>query len=213
MATIEGLSTASDFACAPISKTTSSPCRKRTVVAYEGATVDAVVRRRCRIHRHAGRRCGADLVRATATNLSPTCCGHVDPAALEDVSGGVDVSLNLQTPSLDLVQATGDHPHAPRPASGRSSRHATHAHGIVARDGFARIESWNWAGEGTTVAIAGQVRLADRQAAILVNGDIDLRVLSPVCPKRRHDDRRPADTETVGDRSARESQSRWRPHP
>src|SRR6185503_7007298 len=44
---------------------------------------------------------------------------------------------------------------------------------------FARIESWNWSGQGATLGVFGQVRLADRQAAILANGDTDRRVLTP----------------------------------
>src|SRR5206468_11619570 len=39
--------------------------------------------------------------------------------------------------------------------------------------------SWSWSGQGATLGVFGQMRLADRQAAIIANGDIDLRVLTP----------------------------------
>ena len=36
---------------------------------------------------------------------------------------------------------------------------------IELANGFARIAAWDWEGEGTQLAVRGQVRLADRQAA------------------------------------------------
>ena len=118
---------------------------------------------------------------ATATGITPAVLrGILEPATLEDITGAVDVTLNVQTPSLDLAGVTGDLTltRLDLRLGGLSvtQRGPTR---IVARDGFARVESWNWAGEGATLGVAGQVRLADRQAAILANGDIDLRVLTP----------------------------------
>ena len=118
---------------------------------------------------------------ATATGITPAVLrGILDPGALEDISGAVDVALNVQTPSLDLARATGDLTltRLDLRLAGLSVTQRAPTR-IVAQDGFARIQSWNWAGEGATVGVAGQVRLADRQAAILANGDIDLRVLTP----------------------------------
>ena len=118
---------------------------------------------------------------ATATGITPAVLrGILDPATLEDISGAVDVTLNVQTPSLDLVRATGDVTltRLDLRLAGLAVTQRVPTR-IVAKDGFARIESWNWAGEGATLGVAGQVRLADRQAAILANGDIDLRVLTP----------------------------------
>ena len=118
---------------------------------------------------------------ATATGITPAVLrGILDPTTLEDISGGVDVTLNVQTPSLDLTRATGDvtFTRLDLRLAGLAVTQRVPTR-IVAQDGFARIESWNWAGEGATLGVAGQVRLADRQAAILANGDIDLRVLTP----------------------------------
>jgi outer membrane protein assembly factor BamA len=50
---------------------------------------------------------------------------------------------------------------------------------VVARDGIARIESWTWESEGSSVDVSGQVRLSDQQAAILANGTLDARLLTP----------------------------------
>ena len=118
---------------------------------------------------------------ATATGITPAVLrGIIDPTALEDISGAVDVTLNVQTPSLDLTRATGDL------TIGRlevllgglpvTQRAPTR---IVAQNGFARIESWDWGGQGASLAVRGQVRLADHEAAILANGDVDLRILTP----------------------------------
>src|SRR4029453_8715509 len=54
---------------------------------------------------------------------------------------------------------------------------------IVARDGFARIAAWNWVGEGATLDVEGQIHLDNRQAAILANGTLDLRLLTPFVRK------------------------------
>jgi outer membrane protein assembly factor BamA/autotransporter translocation and assembly factor TamB len=118
---------------------------------------------------------------ATATGITPAVLrGIIDPTALEDISGAVDVTLNVQTPSLDLTRATGDL------TIGRlevllgglpvTQRAPTR---IVAQNGFARIESWDWGGQGASLVVRGQVRLADHEAAILANGDVDLRILTP----------------------------------
>jgi len=118
---------------------------------------------------------------ATATGITPAVLrGIIDPTALEDISGAVDVTLNVQTPSLDLTRATGDLTInrldvqlSGLPVTQRAPTR------IVAQNGFARIESWDWGGQGASLAVRGQVRLADHEAAILANGDIDLRVLTP----------------------------------
>jgi len=120
-------------------------------------------------------------IHATATGITPAVLrGVLDPATLGDITGAVDVALNVQAPSLDLARATGDLTltRLDLRLAGLSVTQRVPTR-IVAQNGFARIESWNWAGEGATLGVAGQVRLADRQAAILANGDIDLRVLTP----------------------------------
>jgi len=118
---------------------------------------------------------------ATVRGITPAVLrGILDPATLEDLSGTVDAAVNVETPSTDLARATGDLTLtrldlllAGLPVTQRVPTR------IVLKDGFARVESWNWSGTGATLGVFGQVRLADRQAALLANGDIDLRVLTP----------------------------------
>jgi translocation and assembly module TamA len=118
---------------------------------------------------------------ATVTGITPAVLrGILDPTALEDLAGVVDAAVNIETASTDLSSATGDVTltrldlqMAGLPVTQRVPTR------IVLRDGFARIESWNWSGTGATLAVFGQVRLADRQAALIANGDIDLRMLTP----------------------------------
>ena len=118
---------------------------------------------------------------ATATGITPAVLrGMLDPATLEDLAGTVDVALNVEAPSTDLSRATGDLTltRLDLQMSGLPVTQRVPTR-FVSRDGFVRIESWSWSGQGATLGVFGQVRLADRQAAIIANGDIDLRVLTP----------------------------------
>jgi outer membrane protein assembly factor BamA len=51
---------------------------------------------------------------------------------------------------------------------------------IVAEGGVARVAAWEWTGPDSTIRVGGQVRLADREAALLVGGRADLRLLAPM---------------------------------
>ena len=118
---------------------------------------------------------------ATVTGVTPSVLrGLVEPMTLEDLAGTIDLSLNLDAPSTDFTRATGDvtltRLDVQLGGLPVTQRVPTR---IVVNDGFARIESWNWTGSGATLAIFGQVRLTDRQAALIANGDIDLRTLTP----------------------------------
>ena len=118
---------------------------------------------------------------ATVTDVTPAVLrGILDPTTLEELAGTVDLAVNVETPSTDLTRAIGDLTltrldlqMGGLPVTQRVPTR------IVLRDGFARVESWNWTGTGATLGVFGQVRLADRQAALIANGDIDLRVLTP----------------------------------
>ena len=118
---------------------------------------------------------------ARATNISGAAIApFVDVATLEQVAGSVDATLDIASPTLELADLTGEFRLdrlelriADLPVSQRVPTR------IVARDGFARIEAWDWAGQGVTLGVRGQVRLTDRQAAILGSGELDLRMLSP----------------------------------
>ena len=151
--------------------------------AYEGAVVDATGSIPLAIVGLApapATQASASL-HATAVGITPAVLrGVLDPMTIEDLAGVVDVAVNVEMPSMDVSSATGDLTltrldlqMAGLPVTQRAPTR------IVAKDGFARIESWNWSGQGATLGVFGQVRLADRQAAIIANGDIDLRVVSP----------------------------------
>jgi outer membrane protein assembly factor BamA/autotransporter translocation and assembly factor TamB len=180
--TLEGLSTATDLRLRAHLENDVVDLREAHAV-YEGATLDAtgsIPLAVAGVPTATATSAPASL-RGTATGLTPAVLrGVLDPTALEDLSGVVDVVVNVQTPSTDVSQATGDLTltrldlqMAGLPITQRTPTR------IVAKDGFARIESWNWGGQGATLAVFGQVRLADRQAAIIANGDVDLRVLTP----------------------------------
>jgi outer membrane protein assembly factor BamA len=104
----------------------------------------------------------------------------LDADTARQIEGSIDATLEAATPSLDLAALTGelridrfDLRIADLPVMQRVPTR------IVARDGFARIEAWDWSGQGATLSVRGQVRLEDRQAAILTNGTVDLRLLTP----------------------------------
>jgi outer membrane protein assembly factor BamA/autotransporter translocation and assembly factor TamB len=120
-------------------------------------------------------------IQARATNLTAAILApFVDPTTAEQLEGSVDATLDAASPTPDLTALTGelrldrlDVRIADLPVGQRVPTR------IVARDGFARIEAWDWVGQGTTLNVRGQVRLEDRQAAILANGLVDLRMLTP----------------------------------
>lgn len=124
---------------------------------------------------------GDATLRARATGITAAVLEpFVDPGTMEEVSGSIDATLALDSPSLDLAALRGalqldrlDLRVADLPVAQRVPTR------IVARDGFARIEAWDWTGQGATLGLAGQVRLSDRQAAVLANGEVDLRMLTP----------------------------------
>jgi outer membrane protein assembly factor BamA/autotransporter translocation and assembly factor TamB len=119
---------------------------------------------------------------ASVKGITPAILrGVLDPTTIEDLAGTVDAAMNVETPSTDFTRAVGDVTLtrldlalAGLPVTQRVPTR------IVLRDGFARIESWNWSGTGATLGVFGQVRLADQQAALIANGDIDLRMLTPL---------------------------------
>jgi len=118
---------------------------------------------------------------ATVTGLTPAVLrGFVDPTTLEDLAGTIDLAVNLDAPSTELTRAMGDVTLTRLdlqlgglPVTQRVPTR------IVVNNGFARVESWSWTGTGATLDVFGQVRLADHQAALIANGDIDLGTLTP----------------------------------
>ena len=124
---------------------------------------------------------GDATIHARATNLTAAVLApFVDPTTAEQLDGSVDATLDAASATPNLSDLTGelrldrlDVRIADLPVTQTSPTR------IVARDGFARIEAWDWAGQGTTLNVRGQVRLEDSEAAILADGLVDLRMLTP----------------------------------
>lgn len=124
---------------------------------------------------------GPAVLHATATNLTPAVLApFVEAGTLDEVTGSVDATLDAAASRFDVADLTGelridrfDLRVADLPVAQRMPTR------IVARDGFARVEAWEWVGQGATLGVRGQVRLSDRQTAILANGVLDLRMLTP----------------------------------
>ena len=124
---------------------------------------------------------GGAVIQARAANLTAAVLApFIDASAAEQLEGSVDATLEATSAMPDLTSVTGelrldrlDVRIADVPVTQRAPTR------IVARDGFARIESWDWTGQGTSLNVRGQVRLDDRQAAILADGLVDLRMLTP----------------------------------
>jgi outer membrane protein assembly factor BamA/autotransporter translocation and assembly factor TamB len=121
------------------------------------------------------------VLMARATNITPAVLApFVAPGTLDELSGTIDATLEAATPTLELADLTGelridrfDVRLAELPVTQSVPTR------IVARDGVARVESWEWIGQGTTLTVRGQVGLEDRQAALMADGTLDLRLLTP----------------------------------
>ena len=124
---------------------------------------------------------GDAIMRAQAKNVTAAVLApFLDAATVEQLTGSVDLTLDATSPAPDLSALAGelridrlDIRVANLPVTQRVPTR------IVARDGFARVAAWDWVGQGATLAVQGQVRLEDRQAAILANGAVDMRMLTP----------------------------------
>ena len=94
----------------------------------------------------------ARVTGVTAMVLEP----FLDASAAQEISGSVDATLSASTPSLDLAAVRGelqldrlDLRIADLPVAQRVPTR------IVARDGFARVEAWDWTGQGARIERAG----------------------------------------------------------
>jgi outer membrane protein assembly factor BamA/autotransporter translocation and assembly factor TamB len=118
----------------------------------------------------------ARAVGVTSAVLNPL----VDASTIGQVSGSLDARLDLSSSSLSLDDLEGEAvidrlnlSVASLPVTQRGPTR------VVARDGIARIETWAWESEGTSIDVSGQVHLGSRQAAIQANGKLDARLLTP----------------------------------
>lgn len=118
----------------------------------------------------------ARFLAVTPTVLEP----FVEPGTLNEIAGSLDVTLQVQSPSLALTDVSGelrlDRMELRIADLPIAQREPTR---IVFRDGFAEVESWRWTGQGGSADVQGRVGLTDRQAALIADGRFDLRMLTP----------------------------------
>jgi outer membrane protein assembly factor BamA/autotransporter translocation and assembly factor TamB len=114
-------------------------------------------------------------------SITPALLSSVlEPDMLAQVEGVVEASARLRASSPRIDDLAGDVTIdrldvrvAGLPVAQREPTRLAIAQGI------ARIAGWDWAGQGATLGVQGQVRLSDREAAILAAGRLDLRMLTP----------------------------------
>jgi len=104
----------------------------------------------------------------------------LDSGTIADIEGTIDASAEIDATTLSLESLRGearidrlDLAIAGLPVTQREPTRITLA------DGYAQVASWDWTGEGTSLAVRGRVGLADRRAAIQAAGQIDMRLLTP----------------------------------
>lgn len=156
---------------------------RELVGTYGGARVQATGRAPIALLRGAEGAAGSGeaVVQATATGLtSAVLAPFVDPAMRQRIGGSIDARVDLRAPSLRPEAATGEIVLdrlalvlADVPIAQQAPTR------IAVRDGVARVESWRWEGEGTSLQVAGQVDLVGRQTAVTADGRLDARMLTP----------------------------------
>jgi outer membrane protein assembly factor BamA len=124
---------------------------------------------------------GAAVLDARLEAITPRVLEPFLPAdALAQIDGTIDASVRVEAPSLDPAVLQGevrierlDLRLAGLPIAQREPTR------IVLSGGRASVAAWNWGGQGATVAVQGDVGLADRQARLRAGGTVDLRILTP----------------------------------
>jgi outer membrane protein assembly factor BamA/autotransporter translocation and assembly factor TamB len=119
---------------------------------------------------------------ARLTSITPAVLApFVAADALAQIAGTIDATARLEAASLDPASLLGevrldrfDLRVAGLPVTQREPTV------VVFENGLARVAAWDWAGQGATLGVQGQLNLADRQASILAAGRFDVRLLTPL---------------------------------
>jgi len=124
---------------------------------------------------------GSATLTARASSITPEVLAPwVSPDALAQITGGMDATLRLDAASLDVEALRGelrlDRLDARIAGLPVTQREPTR---VVFENGLARVAAWDWAGQGATLGVQGQLRLRDREAAVLAAGRFDVRLLTP----------------------------------
>ena len=96
------------------------------------------------------------------------------------IAGTMDLSVELRSPSLELVDVTGEV---------RLERFLMAVSGVsigqrvptrlVAENGVLRVVAWDWTGTGTALTVGGEIQLDGRRLDVTTDGSLDLRLLTP----------------------------------
>jgi outer membrane protein assembly factor BamA/autotransporter translocation and assembly factor TamB len=124
---------------------------------------------------------GEVVLHATAVGVtSAVLAPFIDDATIAQVGGSLDARVDLSSTSLNLNDVRGEVvlerlslTVTDLPVTQRAPTK------IVASEGIARIETWAWQSEGTSIEVSGQVHVGSQQAAILASGQLDARLLTP----------------------------------
>ena len=120
------------------------------------------------------------VLKARATRITPAVLApFVAPGTLAELSGTIDATLEAATPTLELADLTGEL---------RIDRFDVRLAELPVTQSIPTA-SWlataspawnrgNGSGRGTST-VRGQVGLEDRQAALMADGTLDLRLLTP----------------------------------
>ena len=105
----------------------------------------------------------------------------VGPDVLQQLGGSVALSAALQSSALDLESLRGE-VRLDRLELTVAGLPVTQSEPtrVVAEGGVARVAAWQWQGPDSVLRVGGQVGLVNRQAAVLVGGSFDLRLLAPL---------------------------------
>jgi outer membrane protein insertion porin family len=124
---------------------------------------------------------GPATLTARALSIRPAVLEpFLDPGTLAQIDGVVEASARIEAPSLELDDVRGelrldrlDVRVAGLPVAQREPTRITIGRGL------AQVAGWDWSGQGATLNVQGQLRLADGESAILAGGQMDLRMLTP----------------------------------
>ncbi len=152
--------------------------------SYHGATVAATGQAPLTLFTNDGVAAGdgSAVLKATAMGVtSAVLAPFVDASTISQIAGSLDARVDLASSSLNLNDVQGEIvlerlnlTVADLPVTQRMPTR------VVARDGIARIENWTWESEETSVGVSGQVYLSDQQMALMANGTLDARLLTPL---------------------------------
>jgi outer membrane protein assembly factor BamA/autotransporter translocation and assembly factor TamB len=131
---------------------------------------------------------GAATLSAQLLSVTPSIAApFVDAGTLDQLSGRVDASIQLEADrlALDRVRGTIVFDRADMSIAGIALDQQTPTR-LAVRDGRVAIEAWDWGHDDNRIALRGSATLADDPALdVVATGVLDLRLLNIVVPAVR----------------------------